>query len=77
MSMRTKLNVEVIGIRQAVVVQRARQSKPGMVMPAGYLESRACRRLVARGLLRIAVAGQEFTVYALTERGRSCWLAVQ
>lgn len=70
-------NWERVGVRQGTVLQRARQSKPGMVMPAGYLENRACRRLVVRGLLRIAVAGQEFTVYALTERGRSCWLAVQ
>lgn len=37
---------------QARILARARTSEHGNVMPAGYLERRACRRLQRRGILR-------------------------
>lgn len=65
------------GQRQATVLARAWKSQYGLVMPDGFLENRACKRLVARGVM-IRVRGFDFTdtrqlkfdntaVYMLTE----------
>ena len=42
----------MIGKVQARILARARTSMEGNVMPAGYLERRACRRLERRHVLR-------------------------
>lgn len=44
-----------LGERQYEVIRRAQMSTLGMVMPAGFLERRACRRLVARGIFVPAI----------------------
>ena len=79
--------VERIGQRQYAVLTRAWFSSQHMVMPGGFLENRACRRLVARGLMVRPYSADhantrqlEFngcTVYRLTAHGRNCEVAVQ
>jgi hypothetical protein len=44
-----------IGQRQDTVIRRARRSRYSYVMPANYLERRACRRLTARGIMSPAL----------------------
>jgi hypothetical protein len=81
------MSVEVVGARQLALMLRARRSAELTTSAALYLvhdrasnrERMAARRLVERGLLSApycvgnAHVGRGY-VYALTERGRSCWL---
>lgn len=62
----------LVGERQYAVLHRARRSRLGAVMPGGYLERRACRRLEARGLLESYVSFPD--VWRLTTAGRRAWL---
>ena len=45
-----------VGKRQMALIERAHRSRHLLVMPGGYLERRACRRLEARGILSRAVS---------------------
>lgn len=67
--------LERVGERQYVVLYRARRGRLGHVMPGGYLERRACRRLTARGLLAPLVGYPD--VWTLTPEGQRAWLVVQ
>lgn len=71
-------NWERVGRRQYAALHRARRSIPGWIMAVGFLEDRACRRLVTRGLLKQEMHSHPtLRIYSLTARGRSCWLVVQ
>lgn len=54
------MKLDRFGERQWVILERAWNSQHGLVMPDGFLENRACKRLVARGML-ISVRGFSFT----------------
>lgn len=49
------MSEENLGCVQMRILQRAQMSKVGFVRPSGYLEMRAIRRLVKRGLLVPAI----------------------
>lgn len=67
--------IEKVGERQYALLLRARRSKPyRLVRPYGYLEMRAVRRLVARGLLRPALGWPG--CWTLTERSIGCPIKV-
>jgi hypothetical protein len=72
---RAVVSVERIGQRQYAVLYRARRGKQGNVMPGGFLERRACRRLTARGLMRPLVSFPD--VWTLTDQGFRCPVVVQ
>lgn len=73
--MKDDLGFLIVGERQQVVIERARRSKLGAVMPAGFLERRACRRLVARGIMRPMLSYPD--VWELTGRGLTAALVVE
>lgn len=64
-----------VGERQYAVIFRARRSRLGYVMPGGFLERRALRRLEARGVMKPALGFPD--VWELTLSGRTAWLVVQ
>jgi hypothetical protein len=70
-----RTNAEQIGERQYAVLLRARKSKIGAVMPGGFLERRACRRLVQRGIFEPYVSFPD--VWRLTEHGKRCPVVVK
>lgn len=71
------MNTERIGAQQYVVLHRARRSTQQLVIPDGYLEDRACRRLVERGLMiRMFPSHAWLRLYALTRRGAGCFVRI-
>lgn len=67
-------NWERVGQRQHAVLLRARRSAGRHVMPGGFLERRACKRLEVRGLMRSAHGFPD--VWTLTALGLVAWLVV-
>lgn len=75
--------IERVGPLQLIVMDRARSSTYGLVVTVGFLEARACRRLVQRGLMapvrvnveprwhRRPLFRHQPEVYELTEYGRT------
>lgn len=57
-------NILRIGATQQVLIRRAQLSRYGYVMPAGFAEQRACRKLEAQGILRLVLGFPD--VWALT-----------
>lgn len=73
--MKDDLGFALIGKQQSKVIERARRSKLGAVIPANFLERRACKRLVARGIMQPMISFPD--VWELTERGHAVVLVIE